>query len=335
MKKQLLWILIALGGILAPLDAGISAYAYIDYYMLNHHDAKLDGQHGLWLRRAYFTYDRDISDKFKARLRFEVNNEGKLKTSANIVPYVKDAYLSYQYLTLHSMTLGIQESLAFGNTEKFWGYRHIEKTFLDLFKVRGSRDFGFTLKGSVDQGKKYSYALMVGNNSGYREELDKNKAVYARVTALPIPEIMLELYYDSISISSVKDSTLLQVFAGFQKSWGRIGLNYAYETIREDGKSDVKTGLFSGLAAFTLSSKLEVFGRYDMVLDPAPWAQDSYMLMTKAYKTNLFIAGLGWNIHPKIQIAPNVKIQTYGNDVNGAKGPGSDTYYSVTFYFQF
>ena len=55
-------------------EAGVTAYAFGDYYYMQNHNPAYDGQHGFWLRRVYLTYDRDISDKFKARVRFEMNS---------------------------------------------------------------------------------------------------------------------------------------------------------------------------------------------------------------------------------------------------------------------
>ena len=64
---------------------------------------------------------------------------------------------------------------SFANIEKFYGYRHVEKTALDLYKIRDSRDFGLAPSGYFDTAKKFSYAVMFGNNSGYRQETNKQK----------------------------------------------------------------------------------------------------------------------------------------------------------------
>ena len=53
----------------------------------------------------------------------------------------------------------------------------------------------------------------------------------------------------------------------------------------------------------------------------------------KGYKSNLAILGLAWNLHPKFQVMPNVKLVSYQEN-NGMK-PGSDTYFNLTWYYQF
>jgi hypothetical protein len=343
MLKKIILTLVLLMGLLAiQLPAAISAYAFGDYYfVLKHHavdsvsNQKLyEDQNGFWLRRIYLTYDADISDKLKARARLEMNSDGKFSTTAaSINSFVKDAYVSYQFLPLHSLTLGIQEHLSFANVEKFYGYRHVEKTSLDLYKVRDSRDFGLSAKGYFDTAKKFSYAVMFGNNSSYRQETNKQKALSARLTFAPNANWMFEVYGDMVQVDAVKKDTLLSAFAGYQGDWGRLGVNYITKTLKETGKSDAEYSLIQAFAVAKMGKKFEVLVRYDQTFDAQPSGQDSYVIIEKGYKTSLFLAGLGWNIHPKFQIMPNLKMVSYKE--NNGKKPGTDTYFNVTFYYQF
>lgn len=324
------------------LPAAISAYAFGDYYfVLKHHavdpvtNSKLyEDQNGFWLRRIYLTYDADISDKLKARARLEMNSEGKFSTTAaTISSFVKDAYVSYQFLPLHSLTLGIQEHLSFANIEKFYGYRHVEKTALDLYKIRDSRDFGLSAKGYFDSAKKFAYAVMFGNNSSYRQETNKQKALNARLTFAPNANWLFEVYGDMVQVDAVKKDTLLSAFAGYQGDWGRIGFNCLTKTLTETGKGGSKYSLIQAFAVAKFGKKVEALVRYDQTFDPQPSGQDSYLIIEKGYKTSFFLAGLGWNIHPKFQIMPNLKLVSYKE--NNGKKPGSDTYFNITFYYQF
>ena len=324
------------------LPAAISAYAFGDYYfVLKQHaldsttSAKLyEDQNGFWLRRIYLTYDADISDKLKARARLEMSSDGKFSTAAaTLSATVKDAYVSYQFLPLHSLTLGIQEHLSFANIEKFYGYRHVEKTALDLYKIRDSRDFGLSAKGYFDAAKKFAYTVMFGNNSSYKQETNKEKALNARLTFTPNPNWMFEVYGDMIQVDAKKKDTLFSAFAGYQGDWGRVGLNYLTKILAETGKDDSNYSLIQAFAVAKMGKKVEALVRYDQTFDPQPSGQDSYLIIEKGYKTSLFLVGLGWNIHPKFQIMPNVKMVSYKEN-NGIK-PGSDTYFNVTFYYQF
>jgi hypothetical protein len=336
MKRIPLFVLLALLSLSAlKLPAAISAYAFGDYYfVLKQHKAELEDQNGFWLRRIYLTYDADISDKLKARARLEMNSDGKFATTAaTLNAFVKDAYVSYQFLPLHALTLGIQEHLSFANVEKFYGFRHVEKTALDLYKVRDSRDFGLSLKGNFDDAKKFTYTVMFGNNSSYRQETNKQKALNARLTFAPNANWLFEVYGDMVQVDAVKKDTLLSAFAGFQCDWGRVGVNYVTRSLEETGKADADFSLIQTFAVAKFGKKFEALLRYDQTFDTQPSGQDSYLIIEKGYKTSLVVAGLGWNIHPKFQIMPNIKMVSYKEN-KGVK-PGSDTYFNVTFYYQF
>ena len=238
MKRSILFTLLALLLLGATqLPAGISAYAFGDYYfVLNQHNAGLEDQNGLWLRRVYITYDSDISDKLKARARLELNSAGNFSTSAStLVPVLKDAYIAYQFAPLHKLTLGIQDSLSFSNIEKFYGYRHLEKTPFDLYKVRSSRDFALCLSGAFDTAKKLNYSVQYGNYSGNKSETDKYKQVGARLFVNVTPELMVEVNGDISTISAAKKSYTYQLFAGYKGDWGRVGAGYGSEIVQEDG----------------------------------------------------------------------------------------------------
>jgi len=320
-----------------PVKAGVSAAIFGDYYYIGKSPTSSQEKlNGFWLRRIYITYDADISDKLKARARLEMANDGKLGTSAlNITPYVKDAYIAYQFDPLHSLIIGIQDSLTWSNIEKFYGYRHLERTPFDLYKNRSSRDFGIALKGSFDKNKKIGYAVMFGNLSGNKDETDKYKQLSASlIFNNAIPNFMFEINGDFAKKSAAKKTSLLQAFGGFQGDWGRIGLNYGWETIKETGKPDVEFKVFSAFVIGKFSKKIEAIARYDAAADPQPNGQDTFFLIQKNFKTNVFIAGLGWNIHPKFQVMPNLKMVTYKEDASGVK-PNGFTQFNITFFYQF
>ncbi len=161
----------------SPYPSGkVNGLAFGDYYwFFDHHDPQLDGQQGFWLRRAYLGYDHAFSDAVSARLRLEMNSNGKLE-GGNLVPYVKDAYVTWKYHGRHQARLGIQPSLTFDSEEGFWGLRHIEKTPADLYRIDSSRDLGLAFSGPIGEGA-LSYAAQLGNDSGNGSETDVYKIV--------------------------------------------------------------------------------------------------------------------------------------------------------------
>lgn len=338
-KKNMLVILVAAILVLTtatPVKAGVSAYAFGDYYYIfKSNTASQEKLNGFWLRRIYLTYDADISSQIKARFRLEMNSDGKLgRSELTLIPYVKDAYVAYQFLPLHAISIGIQESLTFSTIEKFWGYRHLEKTMFDLYKIRSSREFGVSLKGSFDAEKKFNYAILFGNFSGNKEEIDKYKTIAASFVINAIPNVLLEINGDYGKRSATKETYLWQAFAGYQGDWGRIGLNYGQETIKETGKEDVDFGVFSAFAVAKFNKFVEAVARYDVTADPQVNGQNTFIFIEKGFKTNLLMFGLGWNIHPKFQILPNIKLVSYKKNAAGMK-PKDFSQFNITFYYTF
>jgi hypothetical protein len=337
MYKKIMLILVLLMGLQCiQLPAAISALAFGDYYFqLKNNNAAIEKQNGFWFRRIYLTYDSDLSDKLKARVRLEVQSPGNFPTATALLnPYLKDAYLSYQYLSLHKVTLGIQGCLSFDNIDKWYGYRHVEKTMWDLYKVRSSRDFGVTLSGAFDSAKKFNYSVQFGNNSGYKNEIDKYKEIGVDFTFNLTPQLIFEVNGDCATTSNTKSDFQYQAFVGYQGDWGRAGVNYGRDTIKETCKEDVNFGVLSTFAVAKFGRKMEALVRFDATTDPQPHGQGDFLIIEKGYKTNLFITGLGWNIHPKFQIMPNIKLLSYKANSLGVK-PESNQQFNMTFYYQF
>ncbi|HEX7502822.1 MAG TPA: hypothetical protein VF451_05340, partial [Acidobacteriota bacterium] len=65
-----------------------------------------------------------------------------------------------------------------------------------------------------------------------------------------------------------------------------------------------------------------------------PYGQGDFLVIEKGFKTNLVILGLGWNIHPKLQIMPNIKLLSYKANSAGFK-PAANQQFNLTFYYQF
>ena len=114
----------------------ISGLMFGDYYhfaeypqdtISSSNSTKVEGMHGLWMRRIYFTYDYTSSEKLATRLRLEANSNGQF-VGGNLVPYVKDAFLKWTYTGKQQFTFGIHPTLTFDWLEGVWGLRHIEKT---------------------------------------------------------------------------------------------------------------------------------------------------------------------------------------------------------------
>src|SRR5262245_34437420 len=87
-------------------------YWYFDYHQdqISPTDpTSIEGQNGFWFRRIYFTYDYTYNEKLRMRFRLEANSNGQF-SGGNLDPYVKDAYLRWNYTGQQQLTLGMQPS---------------------------------------------------------------------------------------------------------------------------------------------------------------------------------------------------------------------------------
>ena len=341
----------------SPFPAGkFSGLMFGDYYFYDkwHQDTisatntnNVQGQQGFWLRRAYFTYDLQLNEKFTTRFRLEVNSNGQF-SGGNLNPYVKDAYLKWNFAGKQSLTLGIQPSLTFDWLEGFWGLRHIEKTPADLYRIDSSRDFGLTLGGPITAVKNLSYAAQFGNESGNGSETDKYKILRFEGRYDANPGIALEGFYSQAKRPNGQDRTTAQGFVGWRNKVARVGGQYLYQE-RKSGKSGVpnqKIDIWSAFGVWELSpKKAELFARFDDVKGklgstdtglPGADGIDYWIMSTKQpFKT--YILGGEWFLHASIRVSPNVEWVKYDNDPDATKYPGRDTdrIYRLTFFWTF
>src|SRR5207342_1622353 len=92
----------------------ISGLVFGDYYGFTaNHLPTFEDQHGMWIRRAYFTYDHTFTPTITTRFRLEANGNGKLAAPVAATPFIKDAYLRWTFYGRQQLTVGIQPSLTF------------------------------------------------------------------------------------------------------------------------------------------------------------------------------------------------------------------------------
>ena len=255
-------ITFAQSGYLVRAD-DIRGYMIPEYYfVLSHHEGEdgIEGQHGLWFRRIYFGYNTKLSDKFSARVRFEMNStafgEGTLD------PYIKNAHLKYSLGGGASLIGGIIEPPSFDLVEKFWDHRYLEKTPADLFKFASSRDTGLALGGKTKSG--FVYTLMYGNYSSNKGEDNKGKGFYGRL-GYETKQFYVEAN-GHFSSDGSNDYTFLSGFAGFKGDWGNVGANYIYLNKSPEEGDSKDMSCISAFSTIKLGDKTNAVLRYDHML---------------------------------------------------------------------
>jgi hypothetical protein len=316
----------------------ISGLVFGDYYYFTDHHDKFDDQNGFWIRRAYFTYEHNFSEKFYGRFRLEANSNGQL-AGGNLVPFVKDVYLRWNYYGKQQAIFGISPTLTFDAEEAFWGLRHIEKTPADLYRIDSSRDGGLTLSGPIGDGG-FSYGFQVGNDAGNGSETDKFKTVRFLAMYNPKEGLHAEGNFNWGARSGDQDRTTAKGLLGYKKETFRVGAEYLYQE-RKSGKVNVpktKIDIWSGFAVWEFAKhKADIFGRFDNVKSKLggiegglPGADGiDYLLLSTKSPFKGYIFGMEYYLfHPGIRISPNVEVFDYKD--NAVK---NDTVARFTVYW--
>jgi hypothetical protein len=324
----------------APSPDKFSGLMFGDLYYFNKSNVPaFNLQHGLWLRRMYFTYDRTFSPVLTTRFRLEANSNGKMTApTAAITPYVKDAWIKWTYAGKQQVTVGIQPTSTFDYLETFFGLRHIEKTPLDLYRVDSSRDFGVTFSGPINAANTVQYSAQFANDSGNNSEIDKYKAARFALRYVTNPGFVAEAFVGYYNKALSANRLTLQAFGGYQNKYGRIGLQYVHHTRQPASNTtnpEVTINVISGFGVWTVKpSKFSVFGRFDHSdANPDASGIDYLPLYTKA-PFNLALAGIEYYIHPSVRFSPNFEYVTYGTPITGGTAPAkNELVFRATFFW--
>ena len=303
----------------------IRGYTSPEYYMAgSNHDADIDGQHGFWLRRIYFGYNTDLGNGWSARLRMEFNSGAYEETT--LVPYIKNAHLAKKLSGGLQLIVGIIEPPSFDRIEKFWGYRYIEKTAPDFFKLASSRDFGIALSGKTKGGLVYT--LMYANYGSNKGEDNAGKAVYGRI-GYENDSLFLDANAHHAA-DNMTDYTYLTLYGGIKGDWGRFGVGYHYlDKAPEEGES-TNNGIISAFGVIKFSKKAEAFLRYDHLTHENFKNPGGYVPIECANaKARFVIAGMNFKVHKMIELSPNVKYVFYSQGDSGIEHE-SDFYINLT-----
>jgi len=315
----------------------LSAFLYNDfYYIAQNHNEDLEGENGFWTRRVYFTYDNRLTDKFSARFRLEMNSPGDFSTNAKLEPYVKDLYLNWAMSENHSLVAGLSPTPTFGLAERVWGYRSVEKSPLDLYKLGSSRDAGIALLGKFGS---LNYHAMFGNSSGTGSETNKYKKYMLSLAWWFTNNLVFEVYGDYDKRSSTSDRTTVHALAGYVSDNFNAGAMYASQTRNQKvtGASDISETLdvASIFTNFKLADKWTGILRVDHMFDANPQGPTiDYIPFSSEAESTLLIIGLGYQPIPRIHVIPNIETIFYGDAPDGSS-PKTDVILRTTLYFTF
>ena len=291
----------------------------------SHHLPEAEGDVSAWIRRIYLTSDFNLSKKFFARIRFEINQDGDFESSAFTIDF-KDVYLRWS-VGRHQLFFGLSPTPTFDLIDRIWGYRHLEKTPLDLQGI-ASRDNGIAVLGPLSRSGKLRYRFMLGTGHDIGKETEDGKKIMGAITLGDEDGFLVDFYGGYQEKPGDTDRTTFQVFTHYRFPKGHVGLQYAYQDRQEDPRLEVA----SAYGVVDLSPKMSLIGRVDRLLAPSPKGNDiPYLPFDPSAKATLFIGGLEWRPHRSVSLMPNIEAIFYDDPDDGEK-PKNDLLLRITFY---
>ncbi|MFO7888814.1 MAG: hypothetical protein R6V04_00585 [bacterium] len=305
------------------------------YHLKNNSEANED-LNGFAIRRIYFTFESQLTDNIKMRLRLD-SKHGDFGEKEKLHPFIKNAYIEWNnILPQHKLYVGISNANTIVNSQDYWGYRSLEETITGVYKISSSADMGLALKGDLN--KYVHHWLTVFNGTGYgSSEMDKYKKLGYSLWITPIKGMILEGYIDyekqDPETGTYKPAAdyfhssgyrTVKGFIGYQHPDFTIGCEIFSRTNFQSGATDssgssrtdvIKTG-FSIFGHCTLiKSKLHAFARYDF-FDPNSDDKVFTSQYINGYKDeeSLIIAGMDLTVENKFHIMPNLYIRGYSNN---------------------
>ena len=303
------------------------------YAALDHHSSAVNGMSGFWFRRIYLTYDRELEGGFAARLNFEAASPGDFATDDKLYTKFKDAYLTY-HGEGGTGYFGLTFNPLIGSYEKYHkGYRAIERTPLELFKMSGSRDTGIGFKAYL--GDKTKYWVMLGNDSNYGSETNKGKAFYLNVNHKLAPNLDLNATTVYADKAGSDHWSTTAVFLGYKGDTLEGSLFYAHQARTIAGGPDVSLDVVSLYISAPASATVRPFFRADFVNGAVPGANKiKYLKLATTASPSLFIVGVDMKLSENVHLIPNVEWVTYSNPIAG-QTPGSDMFIRLTLVAKF
>ncbi len=306
----------------------LSALFFGDYYwFINHNNSEIEGNNGFWIRRIYLTYDHQISEAFSGRVRLEMANEGDFETDSELSPTVKDAWLKYSY-GQHQIMTGIVPTPTWELVETVWGYRSVAKAPLDLQDLGSSRGLGVSLKGEIENARRFGYHFMIANGSA--TELNEGKKLMLAVSYELSERLVIQAYGDYEFLEASEYIYTLQGFAGYQSETFNLGALYAYQW---QSLQTITRNIVSVFTNFDISEGLHGYFRVDHTFEAYPFADEiSYFPFSDEAQSTFLIGGIDIQLHPKVSLLPNAGAIFYGENEQGLS-PDTDLIARLTLFF--
>jgi hypothetical protein len=263
-------------------------------------------------------------------MRFELNQDGEFDVFEFEVDF-KDLYLQTA-IGEHKVLFGLSSTPTFNLIESFWGYRHVERTPMDVQGI-ASRDTGIAANGPIAKKGAISYRVMYGTQLEFGSDSNDAGEWMGAVSWEPNSSWVVEVYGDFEDPFSDGDGRrTLQGFLGYRTESFRLGLQYSHQD-RDDSPGIELASVF-GVADF--AKDWSFLGRVDRLFEPSVRGEDiAYLPFDPDAKATLLILGVEARPYEFFSLVPNIEYIHYDDPSGPEPRPENDLLVRLTFYLKF
>lgn len=189
--------------------------------------------------------------------------------------------------------------------DRFWGYRYIDFTFQEKFRLGMPADFGAQLDFKIKD--KFINQFSIVNGEGpFRYQDINSKFIYANnIQFYPTEKITLKFYADygpaSDTSTMAAAKSVLSGFFGYKTDRYRIGAEYDY-VFNYGFVKEVNYYGLSIFGSFVINDKFQALARYDHI---------SFDIATKFENTDYFI--VGFQYEPVNKFTTSINFRYYSS----------------------
>ena len=251
------------------------------------------------LDRAYLGYEFNLNRNFSGKINFDIGNPGN-GSSLEMTAFLKNAYIKYS-TDKFSVSFGMIPTTQFAIQESKWGYRYVEKSFQDAYKIGSSADLGISASYSFTDW--LSADLIIVNGEGYKKvQADKNFKSGLGLTATPVKKLTARAYYDFMGTENTQSTYIAFLGYDFSKASVAAEYNLQQNFVNANGKDLSGISVYATVNPF---KNIKVFGRYDYLTSNTLSDETSEWNLSK--DGSLIIAGLEFQPVKGLKISPNYR----------------------------
>ena len=307
----------------------------------NSSGARVQNDGAFQIKRGYVSVDHTFNKTFAVNVTADVDSLTVNKTVNNggvnapaLAPskteqgfYIKFAYLQAKDSNELIVQAGSEQMPWIPFVENLYGYRFVDKVFVDQNKYGNSADWGVNVHGDLVKGL-ISYSVSAVDGAGYKNPIRSKTMDWEGRVNLNYNGFVAAIggysgqegnNIQSVPTTAFQTATRFDALVAYVKGPIRLGVEYMDATnwkVTTKVTPDKANG-YSAFASYNLNPKWSIFGRYD--------AQDPSKTLAPAEKYAYYNIGINYEPVKTVDLALVYKHEDISHAPVGGYADGTTT----------